>query len=131
MRKVVLIAITLFGLLMGAVVMSQPPFPEEPPWYIEIAGLDNFALTGPTPGIYTGSDNFTVGVNWPAGATVSSSITAFTPALTNTASANVAPTDVAQGITSCTVSASVDVILLDAPGTRQATLTITVTNKPM
>lgn len=131
MRKI-LLALILFGLgLCGGVIFSQPPFPDEPPWYISIEGLDNFSLTGPTPGTYTGSDVFTVGVNWPAGATVDSSISDFTPALANTATTNVIPADVPQGITNCTVSVSVNIILLDAPGTRQATLTITVTNKPL
>ena len=131
MRKVVLI-VMLFTLFAVAVVMSQPPFPDEPPWHIEITGLDNFTLTSPTPlGTYSGSDGFTVGVNWPSGAIVSSGITAFAPALIDTTpNTNVVPTDVPQGITSCTVSASVNVALLDAPGERQATLTVTVTNKP-
>ncbi|MFA4881074.1 MAG: hypothetical protein WC650_05660, partial [Candidatus Doudnabacteria bacterium] len=96
----------------------------------EITGLDNFSLFGPTPGAYTGSDIFTVGINWPAGATVASSISAFTPPLTNTAATSVAPMNVPQGITACAVNVSVAIVLLDAPGTRQATLTITVTNNP-
>jgi len=107
-----------------------PPFPDEPPWYIKITGLDNFGLTGPTPGTYTGFDTFQVGVNNPTGATVTSSISAFTPPLTNTAATSVAPINVPQGITACTVNVSVAIVLLDAPGTYQATLTVTVTNKP-
>ena len=130
MKRMILIVLLVSGLAVGTVVMSQPPFPNEPSWYIEITGLDDFSLFGPTPGTYTGSDVFSVGVNWPAGATVESSISAFTPLLTNSATTNVDPADVPQGITDCTVSASVNIVLLDAPGTYQATLTVTVTNKP-
>jgi len=129
-RRMILIVLLVSGLAVGTVVMSQPPFPNEPFWYIEITGLNNFSLFGPTPGTYTGSDDFQVGVNNPTGATVTSSISAFTPPLTNPATTDVVLADVPQGITECTVSASVNIVLLDAPGTYQATLTVTVTNKP-
>ena len=132
MRWKILVFIVLILAVWTRINWAQdpPPFPEKTTWYIEITGLDNFSLFGPTPGTYTGSDVFSVGVNWPAGATVKSSISAFTPPLTNLATTNVVPTDVLQGTTSCEVTASVNIILLDAPGTYQATLTITVTNKP-
>ena len=128
---IVLIVLLVFGVFLGTLVMSQPPFPDEPPWYVSIEGLDNFSLTCPTAmGTYSGSDIFTVGVNWPAGAAVSGDISAFTPSLANAAVVNVGPSDVSQGITTCTVSVQVDVVLFDAPGTYQSTLTITVINNP-
>lgn len=130
MNKLVLIAITMFLLLMGAVVMPEMPFPGELPFYVEITGLDGFTLTGSTPGTYSGSDSFTVGVNNDTGATVSSSITSFSPSLTNTASTNVVPANVPQGITGCTVTANIDITMLDVSGAHSATLTITVTNNP-
>lgn len=134
MRKqriiMILIVLLVFGVILGTLVMSQPPFPEEPPWYISIEGLDDFSLEGPTPGTYIGSNIFTVGINWPAGATVSGDISPFTPSLTNATVVDVVPTDVPQGITNCTVSIQVDVVLFDAPGVYQAALTITVINNP-
>jgi len=127
----ILIVLLVFGVSLGTLVMSQPPFPEEPPWYISIEGLDDFSLASPTAmGTYTGEDIFIVGVNWPTGATVSGAISAFTPSLINQAVVTIAPLDVPQGITNCTVSVQVDVVLFDAPGTYQATLTITVINNP-
>lgn len=130
-RKILILIVLL---VFGVSVMSQdsvPPFPEEPPWYISIEGLNNFSLFGATPmGTYNGSDVFTVGINWPSGAAVSGDISAFTPSLTNAAVADVVPTDVPQGITNCEVSVQVKIVLLDEPGTYQATLTITVINNP-
>ena len=134
-RKILIFIVLLIsGVFVDSSVMAQdsvPPFPEEPPWYISIEGLDGFSLTCPTAmGTYNGSDAFTVGVNWPSGATVSGDISVFSPPLTNTAVADVVPTDVPQGVTNCDVSVQVDIILFDEPGTYQATLTITVINNP-
>ena len=133
MKKQREILILIVLLVFGVSVMAQdpPPFPDEPPWFISIEGLDSFSLIGVTPmGTYAGSDIFTVGVNWPSGAVVSGDISTFSPSLTNAAIAAVVPENVPQGITDCTVSVQVDIILLDAPGTYGATLTITVTNNP-
>ncbi len=134
MKKQRKILILIILLVFGVFVMAQdsvPPFPEEPPWYISIEGLDGFELIGQTAmGTYNGSDAFTVGVNWPSGAVVSGDISTFSPPLTNTAVADVVPADVPQGITNCEVSVQVDIVLLDGPGTYQAILTITVINNP-
>ena len=134
MKKQRKILILILLLVFGVFVMAQdsvPPFPEEPPWYISIESLDGFELIGQTPmGTYNGSEAFSVGVNWPSGAAVSGDIGAFSPPLTNAAVADVVPEDVPQGITNCTVSVQVEIVLLDGPGTYQATLTITVINNP-
>ncbi len=44
-QRMILIVLVVFSLAVGAVVMSQAPSPDEPPWYIEIiTGLDILAL---------------------------------------------------------------------------------------
>lgn len=136
-KIIILIVLLVFGVSIDSLVMAQdsvPPFPEEPPWYISIEGLDDFSLTCPTAiGTYIGSDVFSVGVNWPSGATVSGDISAFTPSLTNAAVADIVDPlngNVPQGVTNCTVEVQVDIVLFDEPGTYQALLTITVINNP-